>query len=215
MNLKRGCNNSNKSSLQSVLTGLQATCDNKSILKTESRDIWRVWGTKLPFVTKELQITLANTAKLQKTQHFCLSQIAFFLDLRQDFKNMLWDVVRVFDLTQKPWKTLFPSTKEAHFTRTRWHISCYTSPKIAATISKKNIATPWQNTFDRFHPRWSGGQGGNPLAMVPQVLESWFTWGTRSLWLCTYTCYTCMSLCIMCINKYMRYRSLYICVCSR
>lgn len=52
-------------------TGLQATCDNKSILKTESGDIWRVWGgTKLPFVTKELQITLANTAKLQKQQLF-------------------------------------------------------------------------------------------------------------------------------------------------
>ena len=52
-------------------TGLQATCDNKSILKAESGDICRVWGgTKLPFVTKELQITLANTAKLQKQQLF-------------------------------------------------------------------------------------------------------------------------------------------------
>lgn len=75
---------------------------------------------------------------------------------------------------------------------------------------KKNIATPWQNTFDRFHPRWSGGQGGNPLAMVLQVLESWFTRGTRNLWLCTYTCYTCLSLCIMCINKYMRYIMIHI-----
>ncbi len=135
-------------------TGLQATCDNKPILKTESEDIWRVWGgTKLPFVTGELQIVWKGNLKpkpiqqinsneseaakppLQTQQNSKNPNSSLFfklpssLDLIQDFKHMLWDVVRVFDLTQKSWNTLFPSTKEARFTRTTWHVSCCTSQK--------------------------------------------------------------------------------------
>ena len=146
-------------------TGLQATCDNKPILKTESEDIWRVWGgTKLPFVTGELQIVWKGNLKpkpiqqinsneseaakppLQTQQNsknpnsFFVFQIAFFLG---SYSRLQTHVVRYCEGFRSYSKILkylipllFPSTKEARFTRTPWHVSCCTSPKIQQPSTK-------------------------------------------------------------------------------